>query len=189
MYWVGFADNSWLKYELKAKQALSSTTSVSQTNDVINSNRSNMSSRVLGKRITCALTHCAFFMRNINSRWHTQKSCFFNIAANKADLTTNFNGNVWHFIITKSSSCLGKTYAKRICRRNCMKGFMIRQVEFIFPYSSRNRTLVSQEKIFVPSPWLVFRPSYLEIILGKVKNIFIYWTFYSYPIELSGRTF
>ena len=31
-----------------------------------------------------------------------------------ADLTTNFIGNFWHLLFTKSSFCLGKTYAKII---------------------------------------------------------------------------
>ena len=42
----------------------------------------------------------------------TKYSWFFNMAANKSDLTTSFNGNFWYFLITKSSFCLGKTYAK-----------------------------------------------------------------------------
>ena len=30
-----------------------------------------------------------------------------------ADLTTNFDGHFWLFLLTKSSFCLGKTYAKK----------------------------------------------------------------------------
>ena len=43
------------------------------------------------------------------------------MAANKADLTTNFNENFWHFLIAEIPFCLGKTYAKRIKIRYLFK--------------------------------------------------------------------
>ena len=52
----------------------------------------------------------------------TQKnSWFFNMAANMAHLTTNFNGNFGHFLITKNRFCFGKTYAKIIKIRYLFK--------------------------------------------------------------------
>ena len=100
---VEFAAKRRLKYELKAKHAR------------------RLSSRVLGKRITCAVTHCTSYSGNMVQPLTQKNSWFFNMAANKADLTTNFNGNVWHFLITKSSFCLGKTFAKRIKIRYLFK--------------------------------------------------------------------
>ena len=80
-----------------------------QTNDVIHSIRSNMSSRVLGNWVQL---RTEFLIRKIWTTADTKYSWFFNMAANMAGLTTNFNGNFWHFLITKSSFCLGKTYSK-----------------------------------------------------------------------------
>ena len=47
------------------------------------------------------------------------------MAANESDLTTNFNGNFWHFLITKSSFCLGKTYVKIIKIRFLLKFYSV----------------------------------------------------------------
>ena len=103
-----------LKYELKPKNASQLRRPNQMTSSIV-ADHSNMSSRVLGKRITCAVTH-ALHIQQIWATADTKNSWFFNMAVNKADfdLTTNLNGNFWHFLITKSSFCLGKTYAKII---------------------------------------------------------------------------
>ena len=42
----------------------------------------------------------------------TKYGWFFNMAANKADLTTNFNGNFLAFFDYQKQFLLGQTYAK-----------------------------------------------------------------------------
>ena len=71
LYWVEFAEKSSTEVLTKSKKC--SRTSESQTNDIIHSNRSNTSSRVLGKRITCAVTHCASYSGNMDNRWHKKQ--------------------------------------------------------------------------------------------------------------------
>ena len=46
------------------------------------------------------------------------------MAANKAELITSFNWNFWHFLITKHSFYLSKTYVKRI------------KIQYLFKYWS-----------------------------------------------------
>ena len=109
LYWVEFVDNGRLKYELKAKDARQLRRPKQLTSFIV----------------TVAIWAVVFWESGLRAQWRTalpireiwttadsKNSSFFNMAANKADLTTNFNGNFWHFLITKSSFCLGKTMRK-----------------------------------------------------------------------------
>ena len=113
LYWVEFTENSQLKYELKVKHAW--WLQHPKQNDIIHSNCSNMSSHVWKSRLH--VQWCTVLpIQEIWTNHLHKKQLFSNMVANMADLTTNFNRNFWHFLITKSSFCLGKTcmYAKGI---------------------------------------------------------------------------
>ena len=116
LYWVEFADNNRLKYELKAKDNRHFRRPKQMTLSI---------TIVVIWAVWAAVLQSCFeetglhvSLRFLFVKYEqplTQKnSWFFNMTANMADFTTNFNGNFWHFLFTKSSFCLGKTYAKII---------------------------------------------------------------------------
>ena len=118
LYQVEFADDSRLKYELKAKDARRLRRPKQMT--------SSIAIVVIGTVIFWKsglhAPRCTVLpIREIWTIADTKNSWFFNMAANMADLTTNFNGSFWHFLFTKSSFCLGKSYGNIIKIRYLFK--------------------------------------------------------------------
>ena len=111
LYGVEFADNSRLNVERKAKNARRLWRPKQMTASIANIVIWGV---VFWESVLHAQWRTALPIQEIWTTADTKNSWFFKMAANKADLTTNFNRNLCFFLITKSSICLGKIYAKMI---------------------------------------------------------------------------
>ena len=103
---IEFAYNSQQKYELKAENARW----LWRPEQMMSSIATVVISAVVFWESGLHVQWCtALLIWEIWATADTKYSWFFDMVANKAELTTNFNRNFWHFLITQSSFCSGKT--------------------------------------------------------------------------------